>query len=91
MSTVWKYDLAIAGEIQALELPEGSTVLHVDNQQGRLVMWARVDATAPKVTRRFVVAGTGHPLPKGERLAHLGTALFHSDAFVIHVFEVLDA
>lgn len=91
MSTaIWKYPLNIVDE-QIIEMPNGASILHVDGQDGRLCVWARVDPEAEKVWRRFSVRGTGHTVEKGQLAEHspryLGTA--EVGPFVWHVFEAV--
>lgn len=81
---IWKYDLAITDR-QTLHLPRDAELLLVDQQQGRLRLWALVDATADHEPRLFAIYGTGHPLPDNPGL-HLGTVVI--DPYVWHVFEI---
>lgn len=50
-------------------------------------MWALIDFEAPKEIRHFILAGTGHPLPEGLKLKHLGTFKMAGDRLIFHVFE----
>ena len=79
--TVYKYPLKLADE-QDLEIQQGAQFLTVAEQQGELVLYARVISDAPKVKRRIRVAGTGHPRVNGR---YVGTAMMPS-GLVWHVF-----
>ena len=88
--TIWKVQIDLdrldqRGRTEIL-LPEGAVVVHVATAvMARMIeLWARVDPEAPMRTRKFRVAGTGHPLVQQER--YIGTV--HESRFVWHVFEV---
>jgi hypothetical protein len=82
--TVWKFEVA-AGDVVRVPMPAGARVLHVGTQRPRhLCVWAEVDGLAGLVERRFLVRGTGHPLP-ADRGPHLGTVI--DGPFVWHVYE----
>lgn len=89
--TIHRYQLPVA-EHPELDLPVGSTVLHIAPSRSpldRIDLWAIVDAdpAAPVDRYRFAVVGTGHPLPKGvDQRDHLGTVSSHSGRGVWHVF-----
>lgn len=87
VQTVWKFSIDLGSDEPVL-MPKGAQVLHVDNQDGALCVWALVDPHAPKVARGFVVVGTGHPVP-AFRGRFLGTVLFAGGALVFHVWEDL--
>jgi hypothetical protein len=85
--TIWKYDLEPDGSV--IEMPQGAKPLSVQMQGDGPCLWALVDPEAAKESRRFHVAGTGHPLP--DNLGdHLGTFQMNGGALVFHVFELLD-
>ena len=69
---VYKYRL-IVGIEQVVKLPKDASILCVQMQHGKIVLWAKVDSD-PSVTEdvKFEVYGTGHvmsPYPK----AYVGT------------------
>jgi hypothetical protein len=74
-----------------LAMPQGSIILTVQVQRGQPCMWARVFPTAPKVTRRFRLFGTGHLIPPNGRLEYIGTFQLHEGALVFHLFEEVRA
>ena len=84
MKTVYKYSLRSRASV---ELPAGAVVLHVGlDPQGQGAFWAFVDTDNDTETRRFVVTGTGHPVPDG--LEFLGT--YVEGPFVWHAWEQVD-
>lgn len=85
MQTIWKYPLELGAN--NLSMPRASSVLSVHRQGESLCMWAIVDENRISVTRKFVVVGTGHPLPDG-LTKFIGTVVI--DPFVWHVFEQAD-
>jgi hypothetical protein len=90
MQTIHKYELPIRDEVQ-LQIPEGSTFLHLGVQhevRGLKLevvhMWFLVDPAAPVTPCTYLVRGTGHKCDGvGE---HLGTVLMRDGALVWHVF-----
>jgi len=94
--TIWKYILKPTCEI---EMPTGAQILSVHAQPNKappfkldgeeICIWAKVEPANPKETRKFVVFGTGHPVPCELHMQFLGTALLHGGLFTYHVFEVL--
>ncbi len=89
MLTVYKYEFPFEDEF-TLDLPMGAQVLSFQEQYGVPCVWALVDPTAMKLKRHFRLAGTGHPIEHAPAaLRFVGTAQFHGDALVFHLFEVL--
>ena len=82
--TVWKF--VITDPETPVLMPEGAEVLHVATQKGEVCVWALVEPSAPKVERRFVVVGTGHPVPP-HRGRFLGTVLLAGGSLVFHIWE----
>ncbi|MEN6293881.1 MAG: hypothetical protein ABFD07_17925 [Methanobacterium sp.] len=86
VQTIWKYTLE-SKEMQDIELPEDAEVLTVQNQNGNICMWVRLDPTAPKVYRTFGVFGTGWNVITGSNFKYIGTVQLDGGAFVFHIFE----
>lgn len=93
MKSVFKYLIEISDVVE-LEMPVGAVVLHLAEQHGVPCLWALVDLEAPNHTRRFRLAGTGHPIDTeyidtavGNR-GHLGTFFMRDGALVWHLFEM---
>jgi hypothetical protein len=86
--TVWKFALEVTDE-QEIEMPEGAEILLVAQQNpintSTLDLWALVDANGPRVKRKFMVHGTGHPVTEGG--THIGSIITAGGALVWHVFD----
>jgi hypothetical protein len=87
---VWKYVISRsaigAGEV-AFPMPAGAELLTVQDQGGMGSLWALVDPSAPKETRRFRVVPTGGTPTQLEAERYVGT--FQLGWTVWHVFEAL--
>ena len=86
MHTIWKFHVP-SSDTFTLELPARARFLDVQVQQGTPVLWFLVDPDADKVMRRFVLCGTGKPVPEAELLTHLGTFQLYLNQLVVHLFE----
>ncbi len=88
--SVWKYTLNEGNAITRLTMPKGARVLTAAWQGRDLCIWALVDPSEPRETRRFVVHVTGGQIEDVASLAYVGTV--HSNdggsPLVLHVFEV---
>jgi len=82
--TIWKYELEITDK-QTLSLPPTSCFLAVQEQKGKLMLWARVDPNQLPVERTILIHGTGHPISPEEK--YIGTAQTTGGFLVWHVFE----
>ena len=84
--TIWKFPAR--PDMFVLEMPSGARILSIDAQNGKPFLWALVDPDAPKVQRRFLTAGTGHPLHDSvSGAAFVGTFQLHGGALVFHLFD----
>lgn len=89
MKTIFKYPLEL-GPDNVVNLPKGARLLKVDKQHGAMTLWALVDISAPTVTRRYAIIGTGMDLEKiaplvlSETVVHVATVF--DGAFVWHAF-----
>lgn len=93
---VYKYPLDLNApsyeDGYAVDLPDGATLLHVDQDPahtagtGHLAVWADVDTEAdPERRVPLVVLSTGHPMPNGiDASSHLGSVV--DGPYVWHVF-----
>ena len=82
--TIAKYILPAGPSITHIEMPRGSTVLHVHMQGDDLCLWALVDYDRPTEQRTFAVHGTGREIENAG--SYIGTV--HDQEFVWHVFEI---
>lgn len=92
--TIWKYSFGPLHEMRAnkeFEMPEGAKVLHIANQAGQLCLWAEVEPGRPNEPRWFGVISTGYRFSASgdTRDEYVGTALFHRDTLVLHVYELV--
>ena len=88
---VYEFPLGFAhgGEIDIV-MPRGAELLHVAEQHGTPCIWALVrTGTSDAQTRRFRIAGTGHPIPDDRIHRHVGSFLMEGGALVFHVFEIV--
>lgn len=92
MRTIHKFEVAICKEVQAIDLPKGANIFHVEYLMPRrsIFMWAEVPAelTAPKTTRHFRVFLTGDGIP--DQAVHLGTTIDQYLPEAYHVYELQD-
>lgn len=80
---ILKYPLALMQGPQAVDMPVGAEVVHVHEQHGVPIMWARTHESASITRRQFAVFATGEHIGRDWR--YLGTA--HIGDYVWHVCE----
>ena len=87
MKTIYKYPLKLV-EKQVIELPWGSNILDVQEQDG-LCLWATVDPNEErKVRRQIHIIGTGMKPIYLDQLKHIST--IQMGLLVWHVFEYIE-
>ena len=84
--TIWKYDVPVTQEF-TLAMPKGAELLSVQEQREQVRLWALVDPSAMKVTRKFQVVGTGWDFDPTD-LTFVGTYQVSGGDFVFHLFEI---
>lgn len=85
-STIWKFEIEVSDFVE-LEIPEDSTFLDVQVQDGKVVLWYMVrNPDGPTRTTKFRIYGTGHTLDD-ENQYYRGTFQLLDGAFVGHLFE----
>lgn len=86
--TIWKFE--VLPDAFVVEMPRGAKLLSAQLQPtlGKPQLWVLVDQEQPKVRRRLVTVGTGHPLPP-EILGFtfVGTFQLHGGGLVFHLFD----
>lgn len=94
MLTIWRWELKIDGFTE-IEMPANANVLSVEPHMSGPSLFAVCDPTAPKVTRTFVMVGTGGAIdPSMGEHHYLGTVQAVLEAgektrlIVAHAFEV---
>ena len=86
MLTIWKFEIEVTDK-QEVEMPRGAELLFVGRQGSqpadKLMLWAEVDTTEPRVLRQLRIAGTGHPLDEYEK--YVGSVIV--EPFVWHLYD----
>lgn len=85
MRTIWKFELPNGF---AITMPYGAEVIRVARQGAVPCLWAIVESDNAPAMRRFMVIGTGRPIPPAARF-YIGT--WDDDPFVWHLFELAPA
>lgn len=68
-----------------LHIEEGSEILSIQNQSGKIQMWVSIDDEAEKSMRKFTTVFTGQEEPGNGKF--IGTVQVES--IVYHIFELL--
>lgn len=85
MRAVYKYPLD--DDITVLELPSSASILHIQRQFGRWMLWAEIDTEAATSERKIGMFGTGHPLPpEATKETHIATLA--DGPFIWHFYDV---
>ena len=86
MRTIYKQQLEIT-DIQFIELPENSKILHLDNQgEHSVCIWYECETKNPKKRVTVYCFGTGHEMPNNDNLRYIGTALILEGRGVFHYY-----
>jgi hypothetical protein len=85
MNIIYKYPINYNETV--IEMPGRGHILDVQTVNNQPYIWVWVDNETPKVTRKFVIYGTGHPMPPypGE---YIGTFQQAEGALIWHLFEI---
>ena len=87
MIRIFKYTLDIVDE-QTLNLPTGSKIVSVIEQNNDVVLYALVDDEEKHTNGHVIrIVGTGHPFPDCGEHFFVGTVSNHAGSRVWHVFE----
>ena len=86
---VWKFPvpLGTSSDVFTITMPEGAEPLTVQVQSSEPQIWALVNPENPLTSRRFRMAGTGHPISE-EITRYVGTFQVFGGSLIFHVFEV---
>lgn len=84
MKTIFKYELAITDN-QYLCIPSPAEILHVGEQNGKLMLWAVVDNGLEMISIGISIFGTGNPASTLGK-THIGTVQM-SNGLVWHIFR----
>ncbi len=85
--TVYKFAVPMRDNF-IVRMPREAKVLHVQEQNGELQMWAMVNAEELTVARAFALRGTGHECGGLQAAQHVGTATLHGGSLVFHLFDL---
>ena len=85
IAIIWKWQLLVQDE-QLVPMPRGARILAVAVQGDAPYIWALVDSTKPRETRKIITLGTGQPTEMSW-LPHIGTYQLQGGALVFHVFD----
>ena len=73
-----------------LQVPKGSSLLHVDGQHSNFMAWFQVDPQESDTEDRVLaLVPTGGDVPSGAR--YLNTFLLQGGALVWHAYEIAEA
>lgn len=72
----------------AVVMPRGAKLLHVGEQNRRLMLWALVDRDAPASRRHVIVIPTGQVVELPKQAEHVGTVANFHGWLVFHVFDL---
>lgn len=87
MSRILKYQLKLV-DVQVVELPQGATLLDVQEQKGELQLWAMVNQEEVMEDILIEIIGTGNGRCDCKR-THLATVQIPKMGFVWHIFETV--
>jgi len=87
MKAIWKFPVYTEDYFD-VNMPLGAEVLSVQMQNGKPMMWARVETEVSYALRRFAVRGTGHEM-WGDEGRFIGTFQLTDIGLVFHLFEVI--
>lgn len=87
---IFKYELPIV-DFHQVEMPVGAHVLSVQEQHGKLCLWAAVNQVEETETRSFSIVGTGHYFNcdiESCKTMYIGTVQMAGGSLVWHVFDL---
>jgi hypothetical protein len=89
MHTIYKYPIEIT-DSQKVLMPQGAQILTAQFNNGRLCLWALVNASEAVLMERTIrIQGTGNPVADPYLLKYIGTDqhVVNGTTLVWHVFE----
>ena len=84
MAAVWKFEIPINDEFE-IQMPRNAELLHVEVQNDKGFLWARVAPERHNEQRKFYLRGTGHPVDMD--CEYVGSFMLRNGALVFHLFE----
>jgi hypothetical protein len=82
---IWKFELPPWSIF--IDIPQGATLLSAGIQGDDIVVWARCNPNAPKVSRMVAAHPTGVPFPPAYDDAEFLATVQMADGLVFHVFD----
>lgn len=87
MKCIYKYQLdLIIGIPQSVDMPIGSEILSVKEQYNEVVLYALVDPTRDKRSRKIVIIATGQEYENLHASQYIGTVSLDRGILMFHVF-----
>ncbi len=89
--TIFKYECE-CNDYFTLELPMGAEIISGQAVLDRFCLWAIVNPDNKTKSRRFRMAGTGHPLGplyKSHEYKFISTIQLAGGTLVFHLFEII--
>ena len=88
-TAIYKYELDLFNLEQEIQMPTGSQVLSVQEQDGKLCLWALVPTDTKSSAHRFqvLVIGTMRKDQVPSVRGFIGTVGMMDGAYVVHVFK----
>ena len=83
---IWKFELKVTDQ-QFVSMPKDPEILSVQYQGQQLCVWAMVEPENVKKPYRFLIFGTGSPLPNEHWGTYLATVQDPHRPLVWHVFH----
>lgn len=84
---IHKFELSLGNKTGHMMDPNAKIVA-CGNQGELFIIWAELDAEAPKTNRSFMTVGTGWEVPAAG--VYLGTVLFRGGHLVFHAYEITE-
>ena len=86
MKTIYKYEVPIEDEFY-IGIPLGADILCIQSQNNKAFIWVLIDTELKKVSRGFIMVGTGHKID-ADISRYVGTFQIFNSSFVGHLFEL---
>ena len=88
MKTTWKFELTPG--ICEKKIPVGAKILHLNEQNGNVCIWALINPYADKEYRKFLTVGTGVEIPVECENNYIGTSHTFNGKNVTHTYEMIN-
>ncbi len=85
---IFKYELPLE-ENPVIEMPIGASILDIQYQNHKLMLWAMVSPQDRLIDYNFRIFGTGHDVYCHHQLEYIKTVQDELTGFVWHIFRDL--